>query len=210
METEVRFYYSLNSEEIIINMLKGIDELVYKDRFYEKTDQYNHPMKEFDFYDKKIDGRFRIRKTENDKIKKCMITWKRRINDNDKIHQEEEVEVTINYDEYDNLIFLLSNVLHLNLVESYERYRTLFYNEEVEIVVDRYPFGIALEIENKSKDLEPVTVIKKWVNKLGLDIDNAYNLSWDDKYAELCNEQGKSIENIVTFDKDMPKVLNDF
>ena len=210
METEVRFYYSLNSEEIIINMLKGIDELVYKDRFYEKTDQYNHPMKEFDFYDKKIDGRFRIRKTVNDKIKKCMITWKRRINDNDKIHQEEEVEVTINYDEYDNLIFLLSNVLHLYLVESYERYRTLFYNEEVEIVVDRYPFGIALEIENKSKDLEPVKVIKKWVNKLGLDIDNAYNLSWDDKYAELCNEQGKSIENIVTFDKDMPKVLNVF
>ena len=210
MEIESRFYYSEDSEEKIINKIKSIDGLLYDDKYYEKTDQYNHPMKEFDFYDKKIDGRFRVRKTESDKLSKCMITWKRRINDNEKIHQEEEIELDINSDQYDNLLFLLNNVLHLELVESYERYRTRFYNNEVEIAVDRYPFGIAIEIENKSKDKDGVEIVKKWANNLGLDINDSYDFSWDDKYEELCREQNKNIENVVTFDKDMPKVLNNY
>ena len=210
MEIESRFYYSEDSEEKIINKIKSIDGLLYDDKYYEKTDQYNHPMKEFDFYDKKIDGRFRVRKTESDKLSKCMITWKRRINDNEKIHQEEEIELDINSDQYDNLLFLLNNVLHLELVESYERYRTRFYNNEVEIAVDHYPFGIAIEIENKSKDKDGVEIVKKWANNLGLDINDSYDFSWDDKYEELCREQNKNIENVVTFDKDMPKVLNNY
>ena len=41
-------------------------------------------------------------------------------------------------------------------------------------------------------------------------MEEAYHLSWDDKYAELCKEQNKNVENIVRFDKDMPKVLNKF
>ena len=52
METEVRFYYSLDSEEIIINKLKNTEGLFFDDRYYECTDQYNHPMKKYDFYDK--------------------------------------------------------------------------------------------------------------------------------------------------------------
>ena len=210
MEIEARFYYSEDSKEKIINKLNNIDELIYDDKYYEKTDQYNHPMKEFDFYDKKIDGRFRVRKTESDKLSKCMITWKRRINSDEKIHQEEEIELDIKSEEYDNLLFLLNNVLHLELVESYERYRNRFYNEEVEIVVDHYPFGVAIEIENKSKDKDGVSIVEKWVKKIGLDINDSYNLSWDDKYEELCREQNKNIEKIVTFDKDMPKVLDSF
>ena len=167
-------------------------------------------MKEFDFYDKKIDGRFRVRKTESDKINKCMISWKRRINNKEKIHQEEEIEISIKNDEYDKLLFLLNNVLHLELIESYERYRTRFYNDDVEIAVDKYPFGIALEIENKSKTKDGVLVITNWLDKLGLDINDAYDLSWDDKYEELCREQNMKIEKIVSFDKDMPKILNSF
>jgi hypothetical protein len=95
-------------------------------------------------------------------------------------------------------------------VDSYERYRTTFTNDDVEISVDEYPFGIALEIENKSMDKNPEEVVKNWTKLLGLDIKDAYRLSWDDKYTELCQEQGKQIESIVRFDKDMPKVLNEF
>lgn len=211
METEVRFYYSLNSEDKIIEKLKSINGLVYDDRYYEKTDQYNHPMKEYDFYTKEIDGRFRVRITKNETKSKCMITWKRRINNEvSKIHQEEEVELSINPDEYNNLEFLLKNVLHMELVESYERYRSVFHNDDVEIVVDHYPFGIAVEIENKSKTKDAVSVVTEWVNKIGLDIEKAYHLSWDDKYSELCREQNKPVESIVTFDKDMPKVDIEF
>ena len=52
--------------------------------------------------------------------------------------------------------------------------------------------------------------LNKYCKDIGLDIEKAYTLSWDDKYAELCNEQNKAIESIVTFDKDMPKVFDEF
>ena len=212
METEVRFYYSIDSKDDVINYLKKYNELTYKGRFYECTDQYNHPMKEYDYYSKEIDGRFRVRKTIGDNISKCMITWKRRLKDNVKelIHQEEEIEVSIDPNEYDNLKLLLENVLHLNIVESYERYRSIFKNDDVEIVVDEYPFGLCIEIENKSKTKDAQTVIKEWISKLNFDINDAYRLSWDDKYSELCKEQNKKVENIVRFDKDMPKVSKKF
>ena len=208
METEIRYYYSYDCKDEIMGLLNNFNELTFKGTFYECTDQYNHPMKEYDFYSKDIDGRFRVRKTTNESTKSCMISWKRRLEDYDKelIHREEEVEVKINPEDYDRLCFLLESVLHLRLVESYERYRSVFYNDDVEIVLDEYPFGLCLEIENKSdKDS-----IHYWLDKLELDINDAYSKSWDDKYAELCNEQNKTIEKIVRFDKDMPKVDNLF
>ena len=210
METEVRFYYAIESKNDVINYLKSFKELNYKGRFYECTDQYNHPMKEYDFYSKSIDGRFRIRKTIGENTSKCMITWKRRLQSNELIHKEEEIEISINLSEYDNLCLLLDNVLHMTLVESYERYRSIFSNDDIEIVVDEYPFGLCIELENKSKDKNPESVIKEWLTKLRFDINNAYRLSWDDKYAELCHEQNKKIESIVRFDKDMPKVVDKF
>ena len=212
METEIRFYYSIESKDTVINYLKNFEELTFKGRFYECTDQYNHPMKKYDFYSKEIDGRFRVGKTIGDNISKCMITWKRRLKENVKelIHQEEEIEVSINPEEYDKLCSLLEEVIHLSIVESYERYRSIFSNEDIEIVVDEYPFGLCVEIENKSKTKDAETVIKEWLSKLKLDINEAYRLSWDDKYAELCKEQNKEIYNVVRFDKDMPKISTEF
>lgn len=212
METEVRFYYSIESKDKIIDYFKSFNELTYKGRFYECTDQYNHPMEEYDFYSKNIDGRFRVRKTVGDNVSKCMITWKRRLKDNDKelIHKEEEIEVSIKPEEYDNLCLLLESVLHLNLVESYERYRSVFYNDDVEIVVDEYPFGLCIEIENKSDTKDATEVIKEWLDKLKFDINKAYRLSWDDKYNELCKEQKKEVQSIVRFNMDMPKVSDKF
>ena len=212
METEVRFYYSIESKDKIIDYFKSFNELTYKGRFYECTDQYNHPMEEYDFYSKNIDGRFRVRKTIGDNVSKCMITWKRRLKDNDRelIHKEEEIEVSIKPEEYDNLCLLLESVLHLNLVESYERYRSVFYNDDVEIVVDEYPFGLCIEIENKSDTKDATEVIKEWLDKLKFDINKAYRLSWDDKYNELCKEQKKEVQSIVRFNMDMPKVSDKF
>ena len=212
METEIRFYYSTESKDDIINYLKKFNELEYKGRFYECTDQYNHPMEKYDFYSKEIDGRLRVRKTIGDNISKCMITWKRRLKDNvnELIHKEEEIEISIKPEEYDNLCLLLDKVLHLHMVESYERYRFVFSNDDIEIVVDEYPFGLCIEIENKSKIKDAEGVIKYWLNKLKFDINDAYRLSWDDKYKELCQDQNKQVESIVRFDKDMPKVSNAF
>ena len=210
METEVRFYYSSTSKDNIIKYLDTFKELEFQGRFYEITDQYNHPMKEYDFYSKDIDGRFRVRKTIGDSISKCMITWKKRLNSNELIHNEEEIEISIEPEEYDNLCLILEKVLHLELIESYERYRSVYRNEDVEIVLDEYPFGLCIEIENKSNTKVAEEVIKDWLDILNFNITEAYNLSWDDKYEELCKEQNIKVEKIVRFDKEMPKVNKEF
>ena len=91
-------------------------------------------------------------------------------------------------------------------IESYERYRNVFSNKDIEIVVDKYPFGVALEIENKSNEKSPEETIMYWVNKLGISLTDLFRLSWDDKYTELCKEQKIEIFENVTFGLPMPRV----
>lgn len=206
MEYEVRFYYGMGEIEKITQNLDGMTELTKKTRTYEKTIQYNHSDKRYDFYNKEIDGRFRLRISSNENDTKCKLSWKRRLKTTTEtgVNKEEEKEVRINSADIDNFIFIINNVMHFEVVESYERYRTVYDNEDVEVSLDEYPFGVCIEIENKSLTKDPEEVVKNWVDKLGLDINNAYRLSWDDKYLELCNEQGIERYNEVTFDKKMP------
>ena len=210
MEYEVRFYFNTNKKDAIIDRLKRIDNITMKNRCYEKTSQFDHPNSDYSFYSKDIDGRFRVRVTKNNEISKCKVSWKRRIKTttDTEVNKEEEIELNINYEEYDNLMFIINNVLKMKDIESYERYRTIFSNDEVEIAMDEYPFGIALEVENKSEFSNPEEIVKKWVKIIGLDINKAYRLSWDDKYRELCNNQGVKQFNHVTFDLPMPEVID--
>lgn len=208
MEYEVRFYYESEELKNILKGLKGKSSLQEQPRTYEKTIQYNHSDERFDFYSKEIDGRFRLRISANNNETKCKLSWKRRLKatTETEVNKEEEKEVRINPNDIDNFLFIISNVMHFTTVESYERYRTVFENDEVEISVDEYPFGVCVEVENKSTTKNPEDVVKNWVNRIGLNINEAYRLSWDDKYLELCEEQGIERFNEVTFDKPMPSV----
>lgn len=208
MEYEVRFYFAKTKIDDLIGLLSNNKELIKNKKMYEKTMQFDHPNDEMSFYSKEIDGRFRIRISKNDQYSKCKLSWKQRIPATIKsdINQEVERELSIDSNEYENLMFIIEEVLKMKHVESYERYRTIFYNDEIEISIDEYPFGIALEIENKSSK-NPEESIKKWVNYLKLDINNSYKLSWDDKYVELCNEQNVEVYKHVTFDLPMPKII---
>lgn len=208
MEYEVRFYYPSSEVNNLLDKLSELKELEKKPRTYEKTVQYNHSDSRYDFYSKEIDGRFRLRLSKNIEESKCKLSWKRRLPNTTEnlVNKEEEKEVRISYEDVDNFIFIIENVMHFKVVDSYERYRTIFTNEDVEISIDEYPFGIALEIENKSSTKNPEEVVMNYVSKLKLNIKDSYRLSWDDKYVELCKEQNKKIYNEVTFDKDMPSI----
>lgn len=208
MEYEVRFYYPSSEVNNLLDKLSELKELEKKPRTYEKTVQYNHSDPRYDFYSKEIDGRFRLRLSKNIEESKCKLSWKRRLPNTTEnlVNKEEEKEVRISYEDVDNFIFIIENVMHFKVVDSYERYRTIFTNEDVEISIDEYPFGIALEIENKSSTKNPEEVVMNYVSKLKLNIKDSYRLSWDDKYVELCKEQNKKIYNEVTFDKDMPSI----
>lgn len=208
MEYEVRFYYPSSEVNNLLDKLSELKELEKKPRTYEKTVQYNHSDSKYDFYSKEIDGRFRLRLSKNIEESKCKLSWKRRLPNTTEnlVNKEEEKEVRISYEDVDNFIFIIENVMHFKVVDSYERYRTIFTNEDVEISIDEYPFGIALEIENKSSTKNPEEVVMNYISKLKLNIKDSYRLSWDDKYVELCKEQNKKIYNEVTFDKDMPSI----
>ena len=206
IETETRVLFELKDEKTILDRLNKIPDLSYKGKFYEKTIQYNHPNNDIDFYSKEIDARFRVRLTKNNNYEKCMISYKRRGNDfyNEKINSEEEVEVEIKYNDFDNLTYILENVLKMKFIESYERYRYVYFNNDVEIDVDIYPFMIAVEIENKSISNDPKAVVLYYLEKLNFSTDDIYQLSWDDKYDELCEKQNIKKTNIVEFNKEMP------
>lgn len=208
MEYEVRFYYSSSEINSLLDKLSELKELEKKPRTYEKTIQYNHSDPRYDFYSKEIDRRFRLRLSKNIEESKCKLSWKRRLPNTTEnlVNKEEEKEVRISYEDVDNFIFIIENVMHFKVVDSYEKYRTIFTNEDVEISIDEYPFGIALEIENKSSTKNPEEVVMNYASKLKLNIKDSYRLSWDDKYVELCKEQNKEIYNEVTFDKDMPSI----
>lgn len=208
MEYEVRFYYPTEEKDKILQKLRRIENLNNSKRTYEKTIQYNHSDPRYNFYSKNIDGRLRLRISLNGINDNCKISWKRRLPDtlSTTVNKEEEKEVHVDIDDLENMLYILENVLHFKVVECYERYRTIFFNDDVEISLDEYPFGIAIEIENKSLKENPEYIVKKWTEKLNLKISDAYRLSWDDKYSELCNEQNIERYDEVTFDKIMPKV----
>ena len=210
METELRFYYGYSKYEKLLEKLRQYKELKYEGCFYELTIQYDHPMKEHSFYSKETDGRFRVRcsKEVNTNKTKSKISWKRRKSDSLEglVNNEEEIELDFKYEELDNLTYLLENVLLMKKIESYERYRNVFFNDDIEIVVDKYPFGIALEIENKSKNKNPEETVLNWIRKLDLKQKDAFRLSWDDKYTELCRAQNVEIYKNVRFDLPMPKI----
>lgn len=208
MEYEVRYYYPISKKEEIEEILSKFGELKKSLRTYEKTIQFNHCDERYNFYSKEVDGRFRFRISSNEKESKCKLSWKKRLKDttDDLVNKEEEKEVNIPFDDKDNFLYIISNVMKFPVVESYERYRTTYSNEDIEISIDEYPFGLALEIENKSTDKDPMEVVADWTKKMNLDINNSYRLSWDDKYKELCKEQGKEVFSEVAFDKDMPEI----
>lgn len=135
-----------------------------------------------------------------------MITYKRRLEDflTEAINTEEEVEVEVTNNSTENLLYILENVLHMTLIESYTRTRHIFKNDDIEVAVDIYPFMIAIEIENKSKEKDPKAVILYYLNLLNFQLEESYRLSWDDKYDELCNEQNIKKENHVDSTKQMP------
>ncbi len=206
MEIESRFYYDIKDYDDLLSKFKAIEGITFEGCFLEETIQYDTPDKSNSFYSKEIDGRFRFRTSENllNGIKKAKISWKRRIKDTfkDGVHREEEVEIALKKENISSVMFLLENVIKMQKVESYERYRNVFSNNEVEIVIDKFPFAVAVEIESKLEGEEESTqVIKAWAKKLGLDMNKAYSLSWDDKYKEICEEKGITPEKFVKFKK---------
>lgn len=58
----------------------------------------------------------------------------------------------------------------------------MFTNDDIEISLDEYHFGIALEIENKSIDKVSEEIVNYRVEKISLNYNESYILSYENKY----------------------------
>lgn len=202
IDYQVKFLYELNEEKELLARIDKNKDLTYKGLFYEETIQYDHKIKNQSFYQKESDSRFRLRITKNEGYQKAKISYKKRL-EKESINKEEEINIDINPKDYENTQRLLENALNMEKVEIYERYVHVFENDDIKILLIRYPFMITLELINLSVDYKEEAILY-WLSRLNLDINKSYKLSWDDKYKELCIQQNKTIEKYVLFNKEMP------
>ena len=205
MEYDARFYYSKEELDKIIDRLNNISELHSNLRIYEKVIEYDNRNKKYHLDNNE---HLRIRISHNELINKCKLSWKKEVTNKSGIKSIEEKKVKINYVDVDNLVYILDKVMHFKVSMCYERYRIIYENNDIEISVDEYPFGICIKVENKSIDRLPLNVINEWVDRLGLNRKDLENLNALDEYYKLCQEQNIKYYKEITFDKPMPIINN--
>lgn len=203
IEREIKFYFPIARLGDLKSRLKIFKYMHTK---YELTLNYDNPNSALSFYDKKIDGRLRLRimryLDSRDKGKVSgLFSWKQRIPEHalSKIRHEHEVECRLSGEDADNMKIILSDVLKCPLISSYERERAHYHVDGLDITLDKFPYGLMLEIEIKDEvsDHSELTDVLK---KLKLDTKDSSNFSCDDMYKHLCHEQGKPIKPHILFD----------
>jgi len=218
IEKEVRYYFSNKFFSNVAKMIKK--SYKYTHSYHEITTMYDNPNPDLTFYSKEIDGRLRLRyskKTDEPMFGKsydnnidqsqCLITWKRRIPSGREgaVRCEEEVEYMVDAKEFDSVKFIFEDVIKCKRVSSYERIRSFFSTDSIQITIDQFPFGIMVEFELKDDADEKLMLDE--IEKNGLSHRDASNLSCDDMYNKLCLEQYVTpLSDILFSDKTMPKI----
>jgi hypothetical protein len=218
IEKEVRYFLSNDKfDDLIKKLLKNYK---YTHSYHEITTMYDNPNPDLTFYSKEIDGRLRLRysnKVDAPKFgpsvsggidkSQCLITWKRRLpgGTDGAVRREEEIEYLVDSKEFESVKSIFEDVLKCKRVSSYERIRNFLSTASVQVTCDQFPYGIMLEFELKDESNEQLLLDE--VEKLGLEPDDASNLSCDDMYFKLCKEQGvKILSDIIFDDPTMPKI----
>ena len=217
IEKEVRYYFSNDKLNEIVTLLTKVGS--YTHSYHEVTTMYDNPNPEFTFYSKEVDGRLRVRYSKNEDsslfgegadgidMSQCLITWKRRIanNDNSPVRREEEIEYMVDAKDFSSVTSIFENVLKCKRISSYERIRNFLTTDSVQITCDQFPYGLMVEFE--LKDSADEQILMDIIKKCDLDINDASSLSCDDKYVQLCKEQGIKVLSDISFaDETMPKI----
>ncbi len=206
IEKEVRYYFPDKFKKRLEEKIEKC-ALEYKGKYFIQTLMFDNPNPDYSFYLPEIDGRLRLRKFESlepDKFSsRAFLSWKQRLKKEGGINEEIEIEVRFRAEDYENIRKILEEVLRCKYMGGYEMYRTIFEGKGVEVTINEYPFGIALEIEAK----DPKINLQEFITALDLQKFNPYYLSNDDMYEALCKKKGiKPKPEIFFDDPDMPKL----
>lgn len=210
IERELKYYLPFSEEN---NLVSKLSKFKYVYKKHELTLNYDNPNPSFSFYDKKIDGRLRLRimhylDGDNKGKIEGLFSWKQRIPEHSlsKIRHEKEIECLVYGQETEDLRAILQDVLRCPLISSYERERSHYHVDNIDVTLDKFPFGLMLELE--FKDLKGGRAeLENILKEIGLNFDDASNLSCDDMYKYLCKKNNKAVQDNILFDDgDMPSI----
>ncbi len=187
LEQEVKF--RLPAAEGGAAALEAIGAHVEKPRHFEQNVLYDYPNGRLG----KREEALRLRRVED----QSWLTWKGPHHGSGRIKQRRELETFLS--DADAVAGILEA---LGLVECfrYEKYRAIYRVESAILTVDETPMGVFLEIE------APPAIIAEMAGRLGLDMEDAINLSYPHLY-ELHRDTTPGAPEFMVFPED-PSTLS--
>jgi adenylate cyclase class 2 len=191
LEQEVKFY--LNDPKAFEKGLVALGASLKQPRILEINLRFDTP-------DRRLSSSFQALRLRQDKV--CRLTWKGPGNPTGEVSAREELEVEVS--DLDTARTILEG-LGFELMLVYEKYRSAYMLEGVEISLDEMPFGNCCEVEGP--DIES---IKKAAEQLGLDWEKRSTLSYLALFNNLKEKLGLNMRDL-TFNafKDIKVNLRD-
>ena len=181
---EVELKFEINKSEIVSfnKKLKNLGFILSK-RVYELNVMYDNPSQIM----QTTDGRIRLRKSGGDAI----LTYKKPLSRKG-IKKEIEYETKVsNFDIMEKIL----KMMEFTKTTSYERYRSYFHKNDIEVMIDEFPYGVFVEIEGNERVIIGVS------NDLGFNIKDNLTDSCDTIYTKRCIEKGIEPSKHILFNK---------
>jgi adenylate cyclase class 2 len=174
---EVEIKFKIDDPNLIRKILKR-EGMHFIGKAFEKTFR-------FDTADKNLEQRGQFLRVRTGF--KNVITFKRKIK-NEEFKEREEVELEIS--DAEKMKMILEN-LGFTKILIMEKYREKWRSDDIEIVIDRLPMGMFIEIEGEEK------VIKEMVKTLGFDFKDRITGTYWDLWREFSKKENIKNENII-------------
>ncbi len=182
IEIELKFEINKDKIDLFNKKLQSIGFVLSK-RVYELSVMYDNPSQIM----QTTDGRIRLRKSGE----KTILTYKKPIS---RKGIKKEIEYEVEVSDFNTTEKILK-MMEFTKTTSYERYRTYFHKNHIEVMIDEFPYGTFVEIEGEEKHI--VTLSKD----LGFDMGDNLTDSCDTIYTKRCIEKGIESSINILFNK---------
>lgn len=177
LEQEVKFY--LSNPEALEEKLVSLGAAPKQPRTHEVNLRYDTP-------DRKLSNSFQVLRLRKDQ--RVRLTFKGASDPEGEVSAREELEIEVN-----DLIAAqaILEALGFEVMVMYEKFRTAYVLEGMEISLDVMPFGNFCEIEGPDSGS-----IQRCAEKLGLDWEKRSKLSYLALFSIIKEKLGLEIENL--------------
>ncbi|MCL4392671.1 class IV adenylate cyclase [Patescibacteria group bacterium] len=182
IEIELKFEINKSNIDSFNKKLQNLGFTLEK-RVHEISVMYDNPSKIMQI----TDGRIRLRKSGE----KTILTYKKPLS---RKGIKREIEYEVEVSDF-NIMEKILKMMEFTKTTSYERYRTYFHKNNVEVMIDEFPYGVFIEIEGNENNIIKIS------NDLGFNMKNNLTDSCDTIYTKRCIEKGIEPSKHILFNK---------